>query len=52
MELGNENGSSWTAQALELLDEFGPFKLAFLETIIRLADWQVSKGYNQEVTHE
>jgi CRISPR-associated endonuclease/helicase Cas3 len=43
MELGEgENGESWTAQALKLLDEYGPFKLAFLETLIRLADWRAS----------
>lgn len=43
MELGSgEHGESWTAQAIALLEEYGPFKLAFLETIIRLADWRGS----------
>lgn len=41
MELGGE-GASWTAQALNLLEDYGPFRLAFLETLIRLADWRAS----------
>ncbi|MFE4108402.1 type I-G CRISPR-associated helicase/endonuclease Cas3g [Almyronema epifaneia] len=49
MQLGeSEQMQSWTAQAIALLEEFGPFKLAFLESLIRLADWQVSKRYNEE----
>jgi CRISPR-associated endonuclease/helicase Cas3 len=43
MELGEgESGESWTAQAIALLEEYGPFKLAFLESLIRIADWQAS----------
>jgi CRISPR-associated endonuclease/helicase Cas3 len=43
MELGEgESGESWTAKAIALLEEYGPFKLAFLETLIRVADWQAS----------
>jgi CRISPR-associated endonuclease/helicase Cas3 len=43
MELGEgESGESWTAQAIALLEEYGPFKLAFLETLIRIADQQAS----------
>ncbi len=43
MELGEgEHGESWAARAIALLEEYGPFKLAFLETIIRLADWRAS----------
>ncbi|MBD2536195.1 CRISPR-associated helicase Cas3' [Nostoc flagelliforme FACHB-838] len=52
MEMGErEHGESWTSQAINLLDEYGPFKLAFLETIIRIADWRASAKYNPDILH-
>ena len=43
MEIGEgEQGRSWTARTLSLLEEFGPFRLAWLETLVRLADWRAS----------
>lgn len=46
MSLGeNEHGESWTAQTIALLDEYGPFKLAFLESLIRIVDWRGSARY-------
>jgi CRISPR-associated endonuclease/helicase Cas3 len=33
---------SWSAMALQLLEEFGPFRLAYLETLVRMADWRAS----------
>lgn len=43
MELGeSEQGASWTARTLKLLDLHGPFQLAWLETLVRLADWRAS----------
>lgn len=43
MELGEgAQGSSWTERTLKLLDEHGPFRLAWLETLVRLADWRAS----------
>jgi CRISPR-associated endonuclease/helicase Cas3 len=43
MELGGgAEGESWTAQAIALLEEYGPFRLAFLETLIRVGDWRAS----------
>lgn len=43
MELGEgEQGRSWTTRTLALLEEHGPFRLAWLETLVRLADWRAS----------
>jgi CRISPR-associated endonuclease/helicase Cas3 len=44
MELGeSESGRpSWLATTLDLLDQWGPFRLALLETLIRIADWRAS----------
>ncbi len=43
MELGEgEQGASWTERTLKLLDDHGPFRLAWLETLVRLADWRAS----------
>lgn len=43
MELGeSEQGPSWTARTLNLLEQHGPFQLAWLETLVRLADWRAS----------
>lgn len=41
MQLGGD--SSWTARALDLLQKHGPFKLAYLEAILRIADVRASK---------
>lgn len=43
MELGEgEQGASWAERTLKLLDQHGPFQLAWLETLVRLADWRAS----------
>ncbi len=44
MELGWDNDSreSWTERTRELLARFGPFQLAWLETLLRVADWRAS----------
>ncbi|RLF69413.1 MAG: CRISPR-associated helicase/endonuclease Cas3 [Thermoplasmata archaeon] len=39
MELGE---GSWLEISLEQLDRFGPFKLSYLESILRISDWIVS----------
>jgi CRISPR-associated endonuclease/helicase Cas3 len=45
MELGEgKRGPSWLARMLALRDreDLGPFRLAFLETLVRAADWRAS----------
>jgi CRISPR-associated endonuclease/helicase Cas3 len=34
--------TSWTRTALALRDRYGPFILAYLETLVRVADWRAS----------
>ena len=41
MRLGGER--SWTANALKLLAAIGPFKLAYLEALLRAADVRASQ---------
>jgi CRISPR-associated endonuclease/helicase Cas3 len=53
MELGaGEQGPSWTERTLKLLDEYGPFRLAWQETLVRLADWRASAAEQQGGHHE
>ena len=61
MEIGlGEQGPSWSERTLRLLDQLGPIRLAWLETLVRLADWRASAaeqleppgGYPQNAAHE
>lgn len=42
--LGGEGALSWTARAMDLLEHHGPFRLAWMETLVRIADWRASIG--------
>ena len=43
MEIGEgEQGRSWTSRMIELLEQYGPFTLAWLESLVRIADWRAS----------
>ena len=50
MELGEseKQGRSWSERALNLLNEHGPFRLTWLETLVRLADWRASAAEQTE----
>lgn len=44
MQLGEgPQGLSWTARTQRLLAEHGPFRLAWLEVLVRLADWRATR---------
>ena len=45
--LSSRTGRSWTERALNLVERFGPFTLAWLEALLRAADQRASK---EEVT--
>ena len=49
MELGEspQTRQSWTERTHDLLAEYGPFRLAWLETILRVADWRASAKERQ-----
>ncbi|GLY28099.1 CRISPR-associated helicase Cas3' [Kineosporia sp. NBRC 101731] len=42
-------GDSWTQRSCRLRDrpDLGPFRLAFLEALVRAADWQASQEYDK-----
>lgn len=45
MELGEgPQGPSWTARTQALLAAHGPFRLAWWEALVRLADWRASRA--------
>ena len=49
MEVGEgEQGRSCSARSLALLEEHGPFRLAWLETLVRLADWRASAAEQKQ----
>lgn len=45
MELGWDETTheSWTERTRELLAQVGPFRLAWMETLLRVADWRASR---------
>lgn len=50
MMLGaSDKGASWSSRMLALRDraDLGPFRLGFLEALVRLADWRVSASYEE-----
>jgi CRISPR-associated endonuclease/helicase Cas3 len=44
MEMGEgPHGASWLERMLRLRNQFGPFRLAWMETLVRVADWRGTK---------
>ena len=37
-------GGSWIERVASLLDEYGPYRLAYLEALVRIADWRASSA--------
>jgi len=49
MELGDgAMGPSWSTRTQRLLQNHGPFRLAWLEMLVRIADWRASARYTAE----
>ena len=49
MELGSgRQGNSWTARTQKLLADYGPFRLAWYEALVRIADWIASKKEDEQ----
>lgn len=48
MQLGDGPcGPSWSSRTQRLLKELGPFRLAWLEALIRIADWRASAAEDE-----
>jgi CRISPR-associated endonuclease/helicase Cas3 len=43
MELGGGGEASWVDRMLRLVEEHGPFRLAYVEMLVRVADWRASE---------
>ncbi len=49
MMLGRHDGKpSWSERCLGLLEELGPFRLAYLESLVRIADWRGTRKRERE----
>ena len=52
MQLGEGRwGPSWSARCQALLKQYGPFRLAFLEALLRIADWRASEA-EEDAAHD
>lgn len=43
-QFGDEDGGAWSQTVARLLERYGPFRLAYLEMLVRMADWRASGG--------
>ena len=52
MQLGEgAQGASWTTRTQRLLKEHGPFRLAWLESLVRIADWRATRAEQEAGRH-
>ena len=49
LELFRGGPGSWTDTSLTLLEKWGPFRLAYAEMLVRMADWRASARSHVEV---
>src|SRR5205807_2144871 len=50
MELGGGGEArSWADRMLNLLEDHGPFRLAYLEALVRVADWRASARHSKKL---
>jgi CRISPR-associated endonuclease/helicase Cas3 len=47
---GDEHGPSWLARMIGLRDGLGPFRLAYLETLLRAADMRASREESERLS--
>lgn len=53
MELGGGGeGESWSSRTAQLIAALGPFRLAYLEALVRVADWRASARRMPELSLE
>lgn len=50
MRLGEgRQGPSWTTRTRRLLNDLGPFRLAWFEALVRIADWRASRKEQEDL---
>ena len=53
MELGDgPGGPSWSARMTGLRDTWGPFRLAYWESLVRVADWRATRRHTAALANE
>ena len=48
MELGRIDGYNWLDLSLRLREQYGPFVLAYLESLLRVADIRASRDRGED----
>lgn len=48
----DEGNPSWAERTIELVDEYGPYRLGYLEALLRRADWLASEKEEKNEYHD